>query len=200
MIVEPLLPLHRTPDLHAVLDEPFYNEWCFIIPSSEPVKHEHEQNIEFAKRSIMLNFLNGVAVFGGYLVARNAFFRKLLDNHPALLFCEVTANLFLHRNIIFFNLTDGRNSVKRVNTRNVGFIDCLFHYTYLVSVLDRLKDDVSGPFSLFSIFKVQVHHHYCIEVTKMQMCGGYFLSLEASRISWILSSTLHADGAGGFGR
>ena len=200
VIVEPLLPLHRTPDLHAVLDEPFYNEWCFIIPSSEPVKHEHEQNIEFAKRSIMLNFLNGVAVFGGYLVARNAFFRKLLDNHPALLFCEVTANLFLHRNIIFFNLTDGRNSVKRVNTRNVGFIDCLFHYTYLVSVLDRLKDDVSGPFSLFSIFKVQVHHHYCIEVTKMQMCGGYFLSLEASRISWILSSTLPADGAGGFGR
>ena len=99
MIVEPLLPLHRTPDLHAVLDEPFYNEWCFIIPSSEPVKHEHKQNIKFAERSIMLNFLNGVAVFGGYLVAGNAFFRKFLDNHPALLFCEVTANLFLHRNI-----------------------------------------------------------------------------------------------------
>ena len=169
-----LLTLNSAPDANVVLCKPFYNEWRFIGDSSDTVKHEYKQNIKFAKRSIMLNFLNGVAVFGGYLVAGNSFFRKLLDNHPALLFCEVTANLFLHRNIIFFNLTDGRNSVKRVNTRNVGFIDCLFHYTYLVSVLDRLKDDVSGPFSLFSIFKVQVHHHYCIEVTKMQMCASIF--------------------------
>ena len=57
VIVEPLLPLHRTPDLHAVLDEPFYNEWCFIIPSSEPVKHEHKMCIR--DRGIMQAALNG---------------------------------------------------------------------------------------------------------------------------------------------
>ena len=48
MIVEPLLALSGAPDLDAVADEPFHNEGRLVVAASEAVKHENEQDVEFA--------------------------------------------------------------------------------------------------------------------------------------------------------
>lgn len=60
--VEPLLTLSGAPDLDAVADESLHNEGRLVVAASEAVKHENEQDVEFAIHGVALYLLNGVAV------------------------------------------------------------------------------------------------------------------------------------------
>lgn len=111
MVVEFLLPFFGAPDLDAVLDELLHDEGRFIFLSAQAVKHKYQQNIKLPLCGILLNLLYGVAVFCGNLEAGDAFFGKLFQDRPSLLFREIMAVLLLHRDIILFDLVFGGDPV-----------------------------------------------------------------------------------------
>ena len=111
MGVEPLLSLVHAPDLDALLREPFHDKGRFIITATETVKHEHQQDVKLALHCGLLDFLEFITVFGRLLKAGNAFFGKFLDDLPALTFCKVAAGFFLHGDVVFLDLSFGRNTV-----------------------------------------------------------------------------------------
>ena len=98
-------------DLDALLREPFHDKGRFVITATETVKHEHQQNVKLAFHCSLLYLLEFITVFGRLLKAGNAFLGKFLDDLPALTFCKVAAGFFLHGDVVFLDLSFGRNTV-----------------------------------------------------------------------------------------
>ena len=111
MGVKSLLSFVHAPDFDALLREPFHDKGRFIITATETVKHEHQQDVKLALHCGLLDFLEFITVFGRLLKAGNAFFGKFLDDLPALTFCKVAAGFFLHGDVVFLDLSFGRNTV-----------------------------------------------------------------------------------------
>ena len=101
IILEPLLTLLGTPDFDTLRGKPFHHKGCFILASAQPVKHKDQQDIEFFPLGGRFQVLDGIPVIRRNLKAGNTFFKKFLDDHPAVLLREPVAGLFLHGNVIF---------------------------------------------------------------------------------------------------
>ena len=110
MGVKSLLSFVHAPDFDALLREPLHNKGRFIITATETVKHEHQQDVKLALHRGLLD-LEFVTLFGRFFEAGNAFFGKFLDDLPALTFCKVAAGFFLHGDVVFLDLSFGRNTV-----------------------------------------------------------------------------------------
>ena len=127
MIIHLLLPFHCAPHFDSVADEPLHHEGRLIISPSQAVEHEHQQDVKLPFLGVLADLLNGVAVSGSHLETRDTFFRKLFNNAPSLALCKFAAVLFLHRDIIFFNLSFGGDSIKAVYSL-VFFHDCTLSF------------------------------------------------------------------------
>src|SRR5699024_12446774 len=68
-----------------------------------------------------------VAVSSSHLETRDTFFRKFFDDRPSLALRKFTAVLFLHRDIIFFYLSFGRDSIEAIYSL-VFFHDCTLSF------------------------------------------------------------------------
>ena len=105
MVVKTLLAFLCAPNLNSVFYKPFYDKRRFILLAAQTVKHEYKKNIKFTYCSVLLDFLNRVAVFCGDFETRDAFFTEFFDNFPVVLVSDkLVAPLLLHGNIILFNL------------------------------------------------------------------------------------------------
>lgn len=116
MVVKPLLAFLGAPNLDAVVDEPFHDEGRFVIAPAKAVKHEYKENVKGVQRSFALNLLYSVALLGGDLEAGDAFFGKLPNNVPAHLCGKLMAPLFLHGDVVFFDLLQRGNTVQAANS------------------------------------------------------------------------------------
>ena len=114
MGVKPLLSFVHAPDLDALLGEPLHNKGRFIITAAEAGKHEHQQDVKLPFLGVLADLLNGIAVSGSHLETGDTLFRKFFDDRPSLALRKFTAVLFLHRDIIFFYLSFGRDSIEAV--------------------------------------------------------------------------------------
>lgn len=150
VVVKPLLPLHGTPDFNTVADKPFHNKGRFVVTAAKAVKHIDQQDIKFALYGVPLDLLHGIAVFGRYLVARNALFVELIFNMPSrMAVYKFSAKLLLHGNVIFFHLSHGRNAVQAIYSLYV------FHVTY-TSFPHRKMVCSLELFVLYLFFKVHL--------------------------------------------
>ena len=127
MIIHLLLPFHCAPHFDSVSDEPLYYEGRLIVPPSQAVEHEHQQDVKLPFLGVLADLLNGVTVSGSHLETGDALFRKLFDDRPSLALRKFTAVLFLHRDIIFFYLSFGRDSIEAVYSL-VFFHDCTLSF------------------------------------------------------------------------
>ena len=127
MIIHLLLPFHCAPHFDSVADEPLYYEGCLIVPPPQAVEHEHQQDVKLPFLSVLADLLNRVTVSGSHLETRDTFFRKFFDDRPSLAFRKFTAVLFLHRDIIFFYLSFGRDSIEAIYSL-VFFHDCTLSF------------------------------------------------------------------------
>ena len=127
MIIHLLLPFHCAPHFDSVADEPLHHKGRLIVPPPQAVEHEHQQDVKLPFLGILTDLLNGVAVSGSYLETGDALFRKLFDDRPSLAFRKFTAVLFLHRDIIFFYLSFGRDSIEAIYSF-VFFHDCTLSF------------------------------------------------------------------------
>lgn len=116
MVVKPLLAFLGTPDLNAVVDEPFHNEGCFVIAAAKAIKHENKEDVKGVQCGFTLNLLYSVALLCGDLEAGYAFLRKFTDDVPAHLCGELMASLLLHGDVIFFDLLQRGNAVQAANS------------------------------------------------------------------------------------
>ena len=147
MVVKPLLAFLYAPDLDPLLDEPLHDERCFIFASSKPVKHENKQNVKFSKHSAPFNFNDGISGIGADLVARNPFFRNLINDLPVGMSRSVfTACSLLHGNVIMIDLPDGRDSVKADNSLHsiTSFLSYSFSHQHSQNITNRLLIRVLG--------------------------------------------------------
>ena len=130
MIIHLLLPFHCAPHFDSVADEPLHHEGRLIISPSQTVEHEHQQDVKLPFLGVLADLLNGVAVSGSHLETRDTFFRKFFDDRPSLTFRKFTAVLFLHRDIIFFYLSFGRDSIEAIYSL-IFFHDCTLSFLVL---------------------------------------------------------------------
>lgn len=131
MIIKPLLSLHSTPYFDAVLYKPLDYKRRLIVLAAQAVEHEYQQNVKPALQGQFLDFLNSVPVLCGLLEPGYAFLGKLLDDFPASLpLNKLPAKLFLHRDVVFFNLPYRRDTVKAYNVLCAvwGKLDDLFRH------------------------------------------------------------------------
>ena len=84
MIIHLLLPFHCAPHFDSVSDEPLYYEGRLIVPPSQAVEHEHQQDVKLPFLGVLADLLNGVTVSGSHLETGDALFRKLFDDRPSL--------------------------------------------------------------------------------------------------------------------
>ena len=103
-----LLAFFHAPHFNArCLDKPFYNEWCFVINSSDTVKHEHQQHVKFLVQCRFLQINDCVTVLGRHLKAGNAFFLIFFYDFPILpIFYKFLAGSPLHGDVVVMVLTD----------------------------------------------------------------------------------------------
>ena len=127
MIIHLLLPFHCAPHFDSVADEPLHHEGRLIISPSQAVEHEHQQDVKLPFLGILTDLLNRVAVSSSHLETRDTFFRKFFDDRPSLALRKFTAVLFLHRDIIFFYLSFGRDSIEAIYSL-VFFHDCTLSF------------------------------------------------------------------------
>lgn len=101
-------------DRSSMFDEPLHQKRRFILPASQPVKHEHQQDIEFLSLRHRADFQNHVPLAGRHLVAGNALFKALSVVHPiAVPGDEILALPALHRNIVLrVNLSKCGHSIQ----------------------------------------------------------------------------------------
>ncbi len=112
MVIKPLLTFHRAPNLNTILYKPFHDKWRFIIAPAKTIKHEHQKNIELPLHRIPLDLLDGISIFSGNFISRYAFFVKFPCDFPIKLSLnKLVAILLLHRNIIFFHLSNRGYSI-----------------------------------------------------------------------------------------
>ena len=116
MVIKPLLAFLGTPDLNTVVNKPFHNEGCFVIAPAKAVKHENKKDVKGVQCRLALDLLYGIALLGGDLEAGHAFLRKLANNVPTHLRGELMAPLFLHGDVVFFDLLQRGNTVQAANS------------------------------------------------------------------------------------
>ena len=164
-VVKPLLPLHGTPDFNTVADKPFHNKGRFVVTAAKTVKHIDQQDIKFALYGVPLDLLHGIAVFGRYLVARNALFVELIFNIPSrMAVYKFSAKLLLHGNVIFFHLSHGRNAVQAIYSLYV------FHVTYTSFPHRKMACSLELLFSIY-FSRYTLHHYYLILSPLLQKIG-----------------------------
>ena len=116
MVVKPLLAFLGAPNLDSVVDEPFHDEGRFVIAATQPVKHENKKDVKCVQRSFALDLLYSVALLGRHFEAGDAFFGKLSNNVPAHLCGKLMTPLFLHGDVVFFDLLQRGNTVQAANS------------------------------------------------------------------------------------
>ena len=117
MRFQPHLPFLGAPNLDPMFDQPLCYKRCFIVASSQTVKHKDQQNIEalFQRRLFQLGDL--IAFCGGYLETGYAFFTQFINDLPiAHSLSELMAFQALQGNVVFVNLTGCGYSVQTDNS------------------------------------------------------------------------------------
>lgn len=116
MVIKPLLAFLGAPDLNTVVDKPFHNEGCFVIAPAKAVKHENKKDVKGVQCRLALDFLYGIALLGRHFEAGDTLLGKLSNNVPAHLCGKLMAPLFLHGDVVFFDLLQCGNTVQAANS------------------------------------------------------------------------------------
>ena len=126
MVIKALFTLPGAPDLNALLDKPLNHERRLVIPATQPVEHENEQNIELVGNSSFLDLHDGVPGVGTDLVSADTLFGNLVHDLPVgMLLYVFPAGFLLHRYVIVIHLSDRGNTVKAndpLQLRHLTFI------------------------------------------------------------------------------
>lgn len=116
MVIKPLLTFLGTPDLNTVVDKPFHDEGRFVIAPAKAVKHENKKDVKDVQCRLALDLLYSVALLGRHFEAGDTFFGKLPNNVPAHLCGKLMTPLFLHGDVVFFDLLQCGNTVQAANS------------------------------------------------------------------------------------
>ena len=106
-----LLTLFYTENADALLGEPFDYKRRFIVAPAKAVEHEYEQHVKALVHGVLAQLLDGIAVVGGNLKARNALFAQFLDDIPPLLLGKFAAFDSLHGDIVMVYLPLGGHAI-----------------------------------------------------------------------------------------
>lgn len=116
MVIKPLLAFLGAPDLNTVVDKPFHNEGCFVIAPAKAVKHENKKDVKGVQCRLALDFLYGIALLGRHFEAGDTLLGKLSNNVPAHLCGKLMTPLFLHGDVVFFDLLQRGNAIQAANS------------------------------------------------------------------------------------
>lgn len=116
MVIKPLLAFLGAPNLNTVVDKPFHNEGCFVIAPAKAVKHENKKDVKGVQCRLALDFLYGIALLGRHFEAGDTLLGKLSNNVPAHLCGKLMTPLFLHGDVVFFDLLQRGNAIQAANS------------------------------------------------------------------------------------
>ena len=101
MGVKPLFALFHAPNVDAMSGKPLHYKRRLVGNPPDPVKHEHQQDIEFIVQCSRFDDLNNIPLGSSDFMSRNTVLLFFKDDGPPLLLTESMAGNSLHGNVRF---------------------------------------------------------------------------------------------------